>query len=175
MLKAALIPTALIILPQSFPRLPLVTIAGSVIITINQNYVPRRTNVFEVRMNLSDVIGNEDDVFEYLNMVFEKHQFSKVKFWCNGELDESQLDSFMKRSRKALHNDIKIQMATRQPKAEFAWFDIIPDAHAAGAQNRFSYAYKNATDIIPGIINFYTMMEHISSNSQKKKYYNKDK
>ncbi len=131
--------------------------------------------MFEVRMNLSDIIGNENDVFEYLNMVFDKHEFSKVKFWCNGELDESQLDGFIKRSRKALHNDIKILLAARLPKSEFAWFDIIPAAYATGAQNRFSYAYKNATDIVSGIINFYTMMKHISSNSQKKKYYNKEK
>ena len=79
--------------------------------------------MFELRMNLSDVLGNESDIFEYLNIVFEKQSYDKVKFWYNGNISEKDLESFTSRSRKALNSEILILFAKRMPKNEFAWFD----------------------------------------------------
>ena len=90
-------------------------------------------------------------------------------------MTKTKADTFVKKCRKALHKDIRIQVTERQPRNEFAWFDIISNDNANGALNRFSYINKSTSDILPGIIHFLTMMEHITSNSTKKKYYNKDK
>ena len=130
--------------------------------------------MFEIRMNLSDVLGNEDDIFEYLNIVFDKQSYDKVKFWYNGSISQADLDSFVDKGRKKLNSEIRLQMAKRTPQNEFAWFDIIADSESKAAMNRFTFTYTNKKDIVKGIISFYNMMEHIISNGQKKKLYNKD-
>ena len=130
--------------------------------------------MFELRMNLADVLKKENDIIEYLNMVYNRRPFNKVKFWYNGSLKQHLVDDFGDRCKNKLPKKLNIKITNRKPNHEFAWFDIMSDDNKDNSINRFSYRYKNQKDIISGIMFFYQTMEQFI-NTKVKKTYTKEK
>ena len=118
-------------------------------------------NIYSIRINLEDFIGNEEQEKLILeNLRFCKNHVGKLflAIFKHNKLDEKIIKQFVKR-----HTDLLFEIGTEiTADDKFAWF-LIDSAKLS----KINWRYKWTGEILEGIVEYRKLVEHIKEKKSE--------
>ena len=124
-----------------------------------------------LRMNLADVLNNEDAIIEKLNDIHKNSVHFFLELWYEEErLKLKQVREFVMKNEKNLHFKTSIKPDRTLSVNDFIWFDII-NVKYRGETNRirFEHTYNSDDEILNCLEEFQKCAKFCTSEKPSKR------
>ena len=124
-----------------------------------------------LRMNLADILSNEEIIIEKLNDIHKDSVHFFLKLWYEeGSVKLDQLKEFAIKNEDKLHFKTSIKPDRTLHVNDFIWFDIINEKYANESDRiRFQYSYNREESILLGLEEFYKCAKFCTSEKPPKR------
>jgi len=124
-----------------------------------------------LRMNLADILKNEEAIIEKLNEIHKNSVHFFLKLWYEEDrLKLEQVKEFVMKNEKNLHFKTSIKPDRALRLNDFIWFDIINTKYANESDRiRFQYSYNREESILLGLEEFYKCAKFCTSEKPPKR------
>ena len=124
-----------------------------------------------LRMNLADILSNEEIIIEKLNDIHKNSVHFFLKLWYEEErLKLEQIKDFAIKNEDKLHFKTSIKPDRTLGPNDFIWFDIINKKYADESDRiRFQYSYNREENILIGLEEFHKCAKFCTSEKPPKR------
>ena len=124
-----------------------------------------------LRMNLADILSNEEIIIEKLNDIHKNSVHFFLKLWYEEErLKLEQIKDFAIKNEDKLHFKTSIKPDRTLSLNDFIWFDIINKKYADESDRiRFQYSYNREENILIGLEEFHKCAKFCTSEKPPKR------
>ena len=124
-----------------------------------------------LRMNLADILINEEIIIEKLNDIHKNSVHFFLKLWYEEErLKLEQIKDFAIKNEDKLHFKTSIKPDRTLSLNDFIWFDIINKKYADESDRiRFQYSYNREENILIGLEEFHKCAKFCTSEKPPKR------
>ena len=124
-----------------------------------------------LRMNLADILSNEEIIIEKLNDIHKNSVHFFLKLWYEEErLKLEQIKDFAIKNEDKLHFKTSIKPDRTLGSNDFIWFDIINKKYADESDRiRFQYSYNREENILIGLEEFHKCAKFCTSEKPPKR------
>ena len=124
-----------------------------------------------LRMNLADILKNEEAIIEKLNEIHKDSVHFFLKLWYEEDrLKLEQVKEFVMKNEKNLHFKTSIKPDRTLGPNDFIWFDIINTKYANESDRiRFQHTYNREEDILNCLEEFHKCAKFCTSEKPPKR------
>ena len=124
-----------------------------------------------LRMNLADILSNEEIIIEKLNDIHKNSVHFFLKLWYEEDrIKLEQVKEFLMKNEDNLHFKTSIKPDRTLHVNDFIWFDIINEKYADESDRiRFQYSYNREENILLGLEEFYKCAKFCTSEKPPKR------
>ena len=124
-----------------------------------------------LRMNLADILKNEELTMEKLNEIHQSSVHFFLKLWYNEkDLKLGTIKEFALKNENNLHFKTSIKHNRNLGPNDFVWFDIINSNYSNESDRvRFEYCYNRQEEVLIGLDQFYKCAKFCMSEKPPKR------
>jgi len=124
-----------------------------------------------LRMNLADILKNEEAIIEKLNEIHKDSVHFFLKLWYEEErLKLEQIKDFAIKNEDRLHFKTSIKPDRTLSINDFIWFDIINTKYGGETNRiRFEHTYNSEDDILNCLEEFHKCAKFCTSEKPPKR------